>query len=256
MPNLLQPPATLEEQPHSQADTVELSIVIPAFNEQENLLNVFEDMVTHLNEVSLEGRYELIFVNDGSADNTGSLINDLSEKYAFVKVFHHLKNQGMGASLVTGFRQTQGMFVTLLPADGEIGIDNVLRFHQAIGDSDLLVSSRYCSNEEIQKSVRPLHREILSWGNRTLMRLILGFDPKGMEGIFLIRGDILREINFKSQSGLVILEIIYRCHRLKYKICRDVMVVQPRLRGQSKVTNLRMIFKTFLDMFRIRLSCN
>jgi glycosyltransferase involved in cell wall biosynthesis len=233
----------------------ELSIVIPAFNEAENLEQVFAQMVDRLNLTSLKNRYELIFVNDGSTDETGRLIDKLASEYSFVTALHHTKNQGMGASLVTGFRKTQGHYVTLLPADGEISVDNVIRFHKAIHKADLLVSSRECPDVAIQREVRPLSRQILSWGNRTLMRMILGFDPKGMEGIFMIKGDILREISFKSQSGLVILEIIFQCHKAKRTICKDVMVYQPRLGGQSKVTNARMILKTFLDILKLRLSC-
>lgn len=246
----------MSEPINPQNKDILLSVIIPIYNEEENILPVIEDTCACLDVSELKSNYELILVNDGSTDNSKEVINNIVKKNSNITVKHHDINKGFSTALVTGFTKAQGKYITFIPSDGEIRMQEALRFYHDIGDADILVSSRHCPDQAIQKSVRPWYRDILSWGNRMLMRLILGFDPKGMEGIFVIRRDILQKISFKSTSSLVCLEVIMNCRKNNCTFAKGIMHVTPRLSGRSKVTNKRVIFKSFLDIIKLRRTHN
>lgn len=231
-----------------------LSIVVPVYNEAECIGTVLETAAEVLAARGLTSDCELVVVNDGSRDGTGAMIDAMQQKYPFVRPQHHAVNGGFGAAVWTGITASRGEYVSLMPGDGEIGIEQILRFLDEIGDADLLVSRRVSNDAATREAVRPWHRELLSWGNARLMRTILGFDSRGMEGIFLARGKQLRALSCRSRSGLLCLEIILRLHRQGAKTVCSTMEYRPRLAGQSKVTNLRSVAKTFWDMFKLRRS--
>jgi glycosyltransferase involved in cell wall biosynthesis len=246
----------MSEHNNLQDKDILLSVIIPIYNEEINILPVIENTCICINASNLKSNYELILVNDGSTDNSEEVINNIIKNNYSIRVKHHDVNQGFSAALITGFAEAKGRYVTFIPSDGEIKMQEALRLYNEIGDADILVSSRHCSDQATQKSVRPWYRDILSWGNRILMRLILGFNPKGMEGIFVIRRDILKNISFKSTSSLVCLEVIMNCRKNNCSFAKGIMHVTPRLSGKSKVINKRVFFKSFLDIIKLRKTLN
>ncbi|MEY2963768.1 MAG: hypothetical protein RL754_1029 [Bacteroidota bacterium] len=95
--------------------TLDLSIVIPLFNEDESLPEL-TDWIARVME--REGySYEIIFVNDGSTDNSWSVIQDLSRTNSNVKAISFRKNQGKSAGLNQGFKAASGAVVITMDAD-------------------------------------------------------------------------------------------------------------------------------------------
>lgn len=229
-----------------------LTVIVPAYNESQNVRAVFDKSVRVLTQSGLDGQYELILVDDGSTDDTGAIMDELQRQRPWAKALHHAENRGLGAAVRTGIAASRGDYVSFIPADGEVGVDQVVKFLGEVGDADLLVSTRQCSEETIRTEVRPWHREALTWGHSQLSRLALGFNPKGMEGIFLARGDLLRALRLKSQTGTLCLEIVLRFRRQHCRFARSVMEYCPRLSGHSKVTNLRSVTRSLWDMLKLR----
>ena len=100
-----------------------LTIVVPAFNEEANLLPVIRRTVATLDAAGWAGKYEIIVVNDGSRDGTGSAADDLARSLSTVKVVHHAVNQGFGAALQSGYAKAVGTYATVIPADGEVEVE-------------------------------------------------------------------------------------------------------------------------------------
>ena len=251
----MQPSATSGPPPGEAQPVLELTIIIPALNESRNVVTVVEESVAELARQQLDGRFEMILVDDGSTDDTGALMDELAKRFSQVTVIHHRTNLGFGAAQLSGFARARGRFVTLLPSDGEIGVEQAINLYRGIGDAELMVSERQADSVEIQKQVRPAFRGVLSFGNRLLTRLILGFDLTGMEGIYVVRRDVLSSLDLSSKSGFLVPELIAKCHWRGYQIRRGVQrYYRTRLSGVSKVTNLRTVIKSFRDMIRLRLS--
>lgn len=91
------------------------SIIVPAYNEEKSL-QLFYDAVTPLFE-SLGEEYEMIFVNDGSTDETKNILDALADKDARVKVCHFSRNFGQQAALLCGMEQASGDAVIAMDAD-------------------------------------------------------------------------------------------------------------------------------------------
>src|SRR5262249_26754575 len=96
------------------------------------------------------------------------------------------------------------------------------------------------------------HRNFLTGAFHLLLRMLLGFDARGLDGIFVIRGDLLRGLPLRSSTGLVNLETLMRCSRLGLPIAHGVMHVSPRLSGRSKVANLRTMMRLFGEIVALR----
>lgn len=223
-----------------------LSIVIPGYNEEQNVAAVVEEARRVIDASSWAGRYELILVDDGSSDGTGAVMDRLAAGHSDVVAIHHLSNRGFGAALRSGFARSRGERVSLLTADGEIGPDQVLKLLDEMGDADLIVSRR-------ERSVTQ-HREWLSAGAVLLSRLLLGISPDGITGIYAVRGEVLRRLPLYSDTGLANLEVVMRCQEMGSKIATTVTRVRPRLSGQSKVANLSTTLRTIFEMAKLRLA--
>ncbi len=234
----------------NKADTTttstSLSIVIPAFNEAANVAKIVEETVEVLGR-DWRAPYEIILVDDGSGDGTGEIMKSLATKHPSVRVVQYAVNRGLGGALQAGYATVQGDYVSFIPGDGQVGVSEVLKLHQAIGTADLIVS--------IRERTVPFHRSLLSWGMRTLMRIVLGFDPTGMEGVYVIRREALRRIRLRATTGLLNFEIPMRCYAAGLTVKRGVAInTRPRLSGSSKVTNFRSIALTFYELFKLRIS--
>lgn len=222
-----------------------LTIVVPAFNEGPNIRPVIKETVDIIAASPWVGEYEIVLVNDGSSDNTGAEMDAVARERPHIRVFHHPQNRGFGAALKTGFKESRGVVVGFITADGEIAVDNVLRLFREFGDYDLLQSGR-------ERTVGA-DRKILTWGVDLMIRLILGFWHDGSLGIYIVRGDVVRAIPLHADTGLANLEVVLYCQHRKLKIGRSgVTHGRPRLSGQSKVTNLPTILRTLWEMWKLR----
>ena len=87
---------------------MDLSIVIPMFNEAENVKSTLDRVEEALS--SFDGTYEIVAVNDGSLDNTFGILNRLAEQDRERKVVSYTKNIGRGIALRRGFQESEGRF--------------------------------------------------------------------------------------------------------------------------------------------------
>jgi glycosyltransferase involved in cell wall biosynthesis len=222
----------------------DLSIIIPAYNEGSNLSATIDDAIRVLTSGESQITYELIVVDDGSNDGTGPLADVIANERDHVSVVHHSANQGFGAALRKGFSVARGTFVTVIPADGEVRVSEALALHALAGDADLVVSRRIRS--------MPLHREILTRAFHQLQRLVLGFNPEGMDGIFVARRSVVESTPLHSTTGLLQFELFMHCMSRGCSIRRGVMHASPRYGGASKVTRVLSVAKTLREMWGLR----
>jgi len=117
-----------------------LSIIIPAYNEAENIeqaVIVCEKLLPSLVE-----DYEIIVVNDGSSDATGEIIDQLAISHGKMRALHHEKNKGMGAAIALGITLAQYDFVCMIPADLQFDVADLGKFIPLIENADLVIGYR------------------------------------------------------------------------------------------------------------------
>jgi len=109
----------------------DITIVIPAYNEEKGIENVISQLK------KIEGNYQLLVVDDGSTDDTLEIV-----KKSGVNVVHHKYNKGYGAALKTGLRNAQTSVVLFIDADGQHNTDDIERIAEHIDEYDMVVGAR------------------------------------------------------------------------------------------------------------------
>ena len=168
----------------SNPPEIPLSVIIFAYNEQENLPDVLEELNAWLDHH--EPRAEIIFVDDGSTDGTlGTARDCLTGRTA--RFARHDHNRGIGAALKTAVALTRGEWVTFLPADGQIppAALGILRTHARNNVHHELVFSIYDGRDD------GALRTFLSFGVRALIWCVHGVRMRS-DGPYLFRREIGR----------------------------------------------------------------
>ncbi len=115
----------------------ELSIIIPAYNEAGSIAGVVQGLLRVLGRQ--ERRYEILVVDDGSADGTASQVRQLDPR---VRVVEHPYNLGNGAAVKTGIRQACGQVLIFMDADGQHDPEDLPRFIEGCQRYDMVVGAR------------------------------------------------------------------------------------------------------------------
>ncbi len=226
----------------SQMYDISLSVVMVAYNESACIKQVIEETIQILEENY--SQYELIIVNDGSSDNTGEIADKFAALNKNVSALHHAHNQGIDNSLKTGFAKAKYDYVSWLPADGQVEAKEILKFMPKVKSSDLVLSVY---------THRPDHpiRLFISRSLRKLIQLVIGFDMKN-ESIYVIKRQMLKSLKLNSNTIMIQFEIPAKVARKNGVISSVVIDAKPRIAGKSKVANLRTMWKTFINLLKLR----
>ena len=114
------------------SNKLDISVVVPLYNEEESLPELMQwiDRVAHDNSLS----YEVIFIDDGSTDNSWSVVESLKEQYSTIKGISFLRNYGKSAALYEGFKAAQGEVVFTMDADLQDSPDEIPEMRRMILD--------------------------------------------------------------------------------------------------------------------------
>ena len=146
-----------------------LSLVMPAYNEEDNIDLVVERVDAVVKRLGLD--YELIVVDDGSIDNTRSRVNDYAKNNGHVKVVGYINNVGKGFVLRTGFSHAVGDLVIFIDSDADIDPNQVMRYVDALKQADVVVASKWHPQSKVET---PFIRRFLSHGFNFLVKLLVG----------------------------------------------------------------------------------
>jgi len=157
--------ANLEGLVPSQEDPHPLvSVVMPAYNEAENIAAAFAEVVQHI--FSVVPAAELVFVDDGSRDDTFQIASNYALQDSRIRVFHQ-QNAGHGPAVLHGIRETRGEYCLLLDSDRQIGLQGFAETWRLIQTHDAVLGVR-------RQRADPRHRLVLSaalrWGISHVLR--------------------------------------------------------------------------------------
>jgi glycosyltransferase involved in cell wall biosynthesis len=224
----------------------ELSVVLPAFNEADNIERVVRDCVTYL-ECSVP-EYELLVVNDGSRDRTGDILNQLARELPRLRPQHHPQNRGYGAALRTGFDAADKRFVFYMDGDGQFDINDLDTVLPLATDDDHIVTGYRIERRD--PFIRRLNAKLFGgW----LVRAMLGVRVRDLNCAFkLIPKKILDAITLESTGALINAELYGRAVRRGFGIKEVGVHHYPRSAGVQTGAHLSVILRAFYDLFRLR----
>lgn len=229
------------------ASDVHLTVVIPTFNEAENL----PTMASALLALPLPG-LQLLVVDDNSPDGTGQVADQLAEQYnnradgapgARIAVIHRTGKAGLGTAYVAGMRQalTNGAdFIVQMDADfshSPAYIPQMLGVMLATG-ADVIIGSRYVPGGTLDEGWG-WWRRFMSWWANLYSRMILGLRIRDMTaGFKLWTRDALLSIgldNIRSNGYSFQVEMAYLAEKLGYRIIEIPIHFEDRRIGRSKL---------------------
>jgi glycosyltransferase involved in cell wall biosynthesis len=171
-------------------DQLDLSLIVPCFNEAPHLRQSVSELLLTLRQSKL--KFEIIFVEDCSTDNTKSLLKDIVSSVGEARVIFHQINQGHGQSLMDGVREARGTVVGFIDIDLEVSCVYIPKLVGEILLNNYQVATGY-RFYGVRFNVNAMIRLILSLGYRILYRWVLGIplqDPEtGYK--FFRRSDLL-----------------------------------------------------------------
>lgn len=225
-------------------DTLKLSVVLPAYNEAENIEEVVDKIDSIARQMRLE--YELIVVDDGSRDTTRKKAANCANNNSHIRVISYGKNMGKGHAIRTGFMCTCGDFVIFMDSDLDVDPSHIRRYIEALKYGDVVIASKW----HPQSSVKvPLIRSFLSHSFNVLVKLSTGLKVNDTQtGFKAIRREALKKILPK----LVITGYAFDVELLTLANSSGLKIVElPVNLRINRLFHIRDALAMFFDLLRI-----
>jgi glycosyltransferase involved in cell wall biosynthesis len=225
---------------------VSLSVVLPAYNEEENV----ERAVEHVSDVArtLDRDYEIILVNDGSADRTGEIGRELENRIPHFWLVEHYPNRGYGGALKAGFEAATKDLIAFYPADAQFDFREIERLLQAVeeGDADIVCGYRFDRQDTFV-------RKLNAFGWNMVVQMFFGGLCRDIDcGFKLFRREILDHVNILSDGAMIDTELLAGAKARGFRIAEVPLTHLPREAGEATGANLAVIAKAFRDLVRFR----
>ena len=223
-----------------------LSVVIPALNEEGNLEPSVKNLLTAMGPYF--NSYELLIINDGSTDGTGALAERLAHSNPYIRVIHHERPLGLGASLRQGFDLATQEYVTWYAADDPMDGNSWERIFEQIGNADVLIS--YMANPEF----RPWIRRVLSQIYVRILNLLFGLRIRYYNGFTIYRRELIRSIQTSARGFSILAEVLILALKSGHRPLEIPTYHRQRKQGTSKAfkfSNMKDILKTLLRLIGI-----
>ncbi len=236
-----------------------VAVVLPAYNEAAIIEKSLAVMCGFLKGLEPEYDWEVILVNDGSADDTGALAERFGQDHGRVRVLHHPTNFGMGQALITGFNSCRADYVITMDLDLSFSPEHIpaLLERMRATRARIVVASPYARGGRMTQV--PWHRQFLStWANRFLARA----SESGISSLTGVMrcydGRFLRSLDLKTPGMGINPEIIYKAMVLQARIEEVPAHLDwsfPSIGGgrrRSKMRILRQISAVMMSGFLFR----
>jgi dolichol-phosphate mannosyltransferase len=219
---------------------MDLTIVIPCFNEVDNVAGLRTDLSPVVERLRHERSVELIFVDDGSTDGTVAAIEDCFGGQSTTHVVRHGTNRGLGAALRTGFQHANGDVVVATDSDGSYPFALIPGLLQALAPGvDVVTGSCYHPHGGVENV--PGYRLLLSRTASLMYRLLLDRNVHTYTCMFrAYRRKVLQAVPFESDDFLAVTELLVNALRLGYTVREMPCTLRVRRYGSSKVRVARV----------------
>lgn len=213
---------------------MDLSIVIPMYNEAENVKTTLSRVEETL--ASFQGTYEIVAVDDGSRDHTQAILRDLASQNGHLKVVSYSRNTGRGMALRKGFKASEGDIVVSTDADLSYDPAYILDLVETLQreeEIDVILASPYMPGGGV-RDVPFLRLWISKVGNR-ILRFAMPNRIYTSTGIFrAYRRRVLESLELESDGKEIHLEILSKVIALGYRVKEIPAVLTSRKKGKSK----------------------
>ena len=225
---------------------MKLSIVIPCYNEAQDIASNVEKVKSYLLDKKID--HELLLVNDGSKDNTKEVIESIEG----VKALSYEKNRGKGGAVKYGIENASGDYVLFMDADLSTDLSAIEKVVKLAPNFDLIIGSRHAKDSVIKKK-QPWTRVFIGWCCRVLVKMLFHTKLKDTQcGFKAMKIDAAKKIASKQLVTNFAFDVEYiYIARLNNLSMYELGVIWSDDRG-STVNPIKSSLKFFRDIFFIR----
>jgi dolichol-phosphate mannosyltransferase len=231
----------------SETAVPQLSIIIPTYNEADNIIKLIESIKTNISNSTLT---EIIVVDDNSPDGTGNLVDEYIKKsesmeikgnVICIRTLHRKQKEGLIQAILHGIESSFGEQILIMDADFSHPPETIPKIIENLQKNDkcIIVASRYIKGAAIQGWT--LKRRILSIGANNIARLSLDMgnikDP--MSGFFAFHKKSIENIQFNTKGYKILLELLVKGKKIK--VIEIPYVFTDRTSGKSKMDLMTII---------------
>ncbi len=227
-------------------------IIIPTYNESENVVSLVEDILRY------EPQVHILFVDDNSPDGTAGLVKKMQETKDNIHLLTRPSKQGLGSAYLAGFKYglAKGYdYIFEMDADFSHDPKEIPSFLKNMENNDLVLGSRYIKGVNVVNW--PLRRLLLSYFANVYTRIATGLPVQDATGGFkCFRREVLEKIDFKSvkSNGYAFqIELTFKAWKHGFRIKEIPIIFIDRVAGVSKLSKSIMWEAVFL-VWKLRIN--
>lgn len=216
---------------------VGLTIFFPAYNDSGTIASLV--IAAHRTAQTLTPDFEILIINDGSADDTAAIADELARTYPEVRAVHHVKNRGYGGALRSGFAEASKDLIFYTDGDGQYDPAEMAVLWPSLTDDVDLVNGYKISRSD------PWHRIIIGRVYHHTVKRLFGLHVRDVDCDFrLMRRSIFETIELKHNSGVICLEMMKKVTDAGFRIAEVPVHHYHRAFGRSQFFNFRRLART------------
>ena len=223
---------------------VGLSVFFPAYNDSGTIASLVITARRAARRVTSD--FEIIVVNDGSADATLEIARELARAYPEVRIVDHERNRGYGGALRSGFAASSKELIFYTDGDGQYDPSELETLWRAMRDDVDLVNGYKISRSD------PLHRIVIGRLYHYVVTVLFGLRVRDVDCDFrLMRRSIFDRVRLEKNSGVICLEMMKKIHDAHFRIAEVPVHHYHRAYGKSQFFNFRRIVRTAIDVAKL-----
>ncbi len=220
-----------------------LSVFFPAYNEEanvENMVRIAQKVLPELSE-----KWEIIPVNDGSKDKTGEIIDRLAKEDPNVRPVHHVKNQGYGGAVISGYNASKYDYVFFTDGDLQFDLREITLLIEKLDEGDLILGYRKNRRDPAMRKLNAF-----MWGS--LVKFLFGFQVRDVDCAFkLMKRKVIDKVQLSAGGAMVSTELLARSNKAGFRFVEVGVTHYPRVAGTQTGANLKVILRAFRELFKL-----
>lgn len=232
---------------------MELSVIIPAYNERNRLPATLEKIYKHFAKNNYQD-FEVLVANDGSSDRTVEIVRELAKQYSSLRLLNYEQNRGRGAVCKDAVQEARGNLILIADADGSTSENSIMPFVQYLREHrevDILIGSRDIKGARIVTPQPPL-RVFLNKMFLLMAKILFGWPMHDrVNGFKMMRTPVAFDIypHQTETSFFAEAELVFIADARGWKV-RELPIVWTDDRD-SRVKPAKEAWRAFWGMFKI-----
>ncbi|QQR92198.1 MAG: glycosyltransferase [Candidatus Iainarchaeum archaeon] len=226
---------------------VELSIILPTYNERENIRELIPLLARHIQSQKWDA--EVMVVDDQSPDGTGDVVEQLQQTYPFVQLLRKPQKKGIGDALRYAYDRANGRYLLSMDADLSLRLDDIQRLYAPMqAGKDMVVGSKYAHGSLYQPDgIKGSIQSLFSRAGGAYMQAISRTPISDFNLNFrMLRRETWKAIAPREDGNFFLAEMVFQAHQQGFAVAEVPVSFLPRKHGKSK-TNIWKQSSIFLS---------